>query len=77
MKGVPFLLLFATAILAGQFVNVGARQSAQSAEPASLPAVKPGVVHFEDIAQRAGIRMQNFYGSDTHKEFIIETTGNG
>ena len=39
--------------------------------------VKPGVVHFEDIARSAGIGMQNFYGSDTHKEFIIETTGNG
>ena len=34
-------------------------------------------MHFEDIAKQAGITMQNFYGSDTHKEFIIETTGNG
>ena len=38
---------------------------------------KPGIVHFVDIARQAGITALNFYGSDTHKEFIIETTGNG
>ena len=39
--------------------------------------VKPGEVHFEDLAQQAGLRALNVYGGDTHKEFIIETTGNG
>jgi hypothetical protein len=39
--------------------------------------VKPGEVHFEDLAQQAGITALNVYGGDTHKEFIIETTGNG
>jgi enediyne biosynthesis protein E4 len=39
--------------------------------------VKPGEVHFEDIASQAGLRAFNVYGGDTHKEFIIETTGNG
>ena len=41
------------------------------------PAVKPGPVHFEDIARQAGLTALNVYGGDTHKEFIIETTGNG
>jgi enediyne biosynthesis protein E4 len=40
-------------------------------------AVKPGPVHFEDIARQAGLTALNVYGGDTHKEFIIETTGNG
>jgi hypothetical protein len=39
--------------------------------------IKPGPVHFEDIAQQAGLTALNVYGGDTHKEFIIETTGNG
>jgi hypothetical protein len=40
-------------------------------------AVKPATVHFEDIASQAGLRATNVYGDDKHKEFIIETTGNG
>ena len=39
--------------------------------------MKQGNVHFEDIAQQAGLSALNVYGGDTHKEFIIETTGNG
>jgi enediyne biosynthesis protein E4 len=42
-----------------------------------VQGVKPGAVHFTDIAQQAGLNALNVYGSDTHKEFIIETTGNG
>jgi enediyne biosynthesis protein E4 len=41
------------------------------------PAVKPGAVHFVDVAGPAGLTALNAYGGDTHKEFIIETTGNG
>ena len=44
---------------------------------ASAPVVEPGAAHFIDIASQAGITAQNVYGGDTHKEFIIETTGNG
>jgi enediyne biosynthesis protein E4 len=51
---------------------------AQAAKP-TRPSekVKPGLVQFEDIAQQAGLSASNVYGGDTHKEFIIETTGNG
>jgi hypothetical protein len=51
---------------------------AQAAKP-TRPSekIKPGLVQFEDIAQQAGLSASNVYGGDTHKEFIIETTGNG
>ena len=42
-----------------------------------LVAVVPGKIRFEDIAPKAGLDALNVYGGDTHKEFIIETTGNG
>jgi enediyne biosynthesis protein E4 len=38
---------------------------------------KPALPHFVDIAREAGLTMQNVSGGDKHKEFIIETTGNG
>jgi enediyne biosynthesis protein E4 len=40
-------------------------------------AIQPNAVHFEDIARQAGLTALNSYGGDKHKEFIIETTGNG
>jgi len=50
----------------------------QGPKPAKKPEeIKPGLVHFEDIAAQAGLTVPNIYGGDTHKEFIIETTGNG
>jgi len=53
--------------------------AAQTTHPtkAAIPKVKPSEVHFEDIASQAGLNSLNVYGGDTHKEFIIETTGNG
>jgi hypothetical protein len=39
--------------------------------------VKPSIVHFEDIAKQVGLTALNAYGGDNHKEFIIESTGNG
>jgi hypothetical protein len=42
-----------------------------------MKAIQPGQVHLVDIAEQAGLNLQNVYGSDRHKEFIIETTGNG
>ncbi|MGC2273227.1 MAG: CRTAC1 family protein [Candidatus Sulfotelmatobacter sp.] len=53
--------------------------AAQATKPTQAAAlrVKPGKVHFEDIAAQSGLSALNFYGGDTHKEFIIETTGNG
>src|SRR6266478_10244399 len=50
---------------------------APSAAKLEGQAVKPGVIHFEDIAGQAGLNMVNASGGDAHKEFIIETTGNG
>ncbi len=53
-----------------------AAQATQASKP-QTPKVKPGEVHFEDVAQQAGLSALNVYGGDTHKEFIVETTGNG
>jgi len=39
--------------------------------------IKPGEVRFEDIAQQAGLSALTVSGGEVHKEFIIETTGNG
>lgn len=71
-KSKSVLLLAALSLLATRLVA----QATQPTKPAS-PKVKPGKVHFEDIAQQAGLSALNVYGGDTHKEFIIETTGNG
>ena len=73
----PFRLLLPAAIFVVNLAGLGAGGSSQSSQSTARAAVQPGVVQFEDIAQHAGITMKNFYGSDTHKEFIIETTGNG
>jgi len=53
--------------------------AAQTAQPTKTATarVKPGEVHFEDIASQAGLNALNIYGGDAHKEFIIETTGTG
>jgi hypothetical protein len=53
--------------------------AAQTAQPTktAAPRVTSGEVYFEDIASQAGLTALNVYGGDTHKDFIIETTGNG
>jgi enediyne biosynthesis protein E4 len=34
-------------------------------------------IHFVDIASQAGLTMMNVNGGDSHKQFLIETTGSG
>jgi hypothetical protein len=72
VKGARFVLFLAVLAL----LEISLAQTTRSAKPAILK-VKPGEVHFEDIASQAGLNALNVYGGDTHKEFIIETTGNG
>jgi hypothetical protein len=36
-----------------------------------------GTIHFVDIAATSGLTIPNTYGGRTHKEYILETTGNG
>ncbi len=54
-----------------------ATQALAQAPPGKPAAVKPGQVHFEDIARQAGLSAVNVFGGDAHKEFIVESTGNG
>ena len=72
VKGARSFLLLAILVL----LEISLAQTTRFAKPA-IPKVKPGEVHFEDIASQAGLNALNVYGGDTHKEFIIETTGNG
>ncbi len=54
--------------------------SAQAHKPAvksPVKAVEPAPVHFVDIAKAVGVTAPNVYGDDVHKDYIIETTGNG
>jgi enediyne biosynthesis protein E4 len=73
LKG-PRSILFLTA-----FSLLATWLTAQATQPtkATLLRVNPREIHFEDIAQQAGLTALNVYGGDIHKEFIIETTGNG
>jgi enediyne biosynthesis protein E4 len=48
------------------------------AQQASKPPSPPQpAVHFVDIAQKAGLTMQEVFGGVTSKKYIIETTGTG
>ena len=67
-------LYVATAIIA---IAVAATAQAPHSPPSTPPAAKPGVVQFQDIARQAGLTALDVYGGEKHKEFIIETTGNG
>jgi hypothetical protein len=73
VEGFPFILFLALVSALASWL------AAQTTQPTKTetPTVKPGEVHFEDIASQAGLSALNVYGDDTHKEFIIETTGNG
>jgi enediyne biosynthesis protein E4 len=60
--------------LAGMLQSVPPQTSAgkHAAGQSSNPAI-----HFVDIAGQAGLNMMNFNGGDTHKQYLIETTGSG
>jgi hypothetical protein len=67
----PGISASAFALVTGVFVQ------APSGSNEHRSTVKPSVVHFEDIAKQVGLTAVNAYGGDKHKEFIIESTGNG
>ena len=71
-SGVRALLAVACVFVSG--VNVAPGQAADnlSSEKAST-----FIAHFEDIAEKAGLRMMNVFGGVDTKTYIIETTGPG
>jgi enediyne biosynthesis protein E4 len=73
VKGFRFVLFLAMVSALATWLAAQATQPTK----AETARVKPGEVHFEDIAQQAGVSALNVYGGDTHKEFIIESSGNG
>ena len=51
-------------------------QATKPAKPAENTLMPPPS-QFEDIARQAGLTAVNTYGGEKHKDYIIETTGNG
>jgi hypothetical protein len=41
------------------------------------PGMQAPVVHYQDVAARAGLTAINVSGADSNKQYIVETTGNG
>ena len=76
MKRLPLFL--SPVILAAAFALaiIAFGQTSNSSKD-NRAVLKPNAVHFEDIAHQAGLTAPNTYGGDKHKEFIIESTGNG
>jgi enediyne biosynthesis protein E4 len=70
-----------SSLLAFCFSVLGLMQSASLRQHGSAPSAKPTPnaqsIHFVDIAAQAGLTMSNVNGSDTQKQFLIETTGSG
>ncbi|MGB9403174.1 MAG: CRTAC1 family protein [Candidatus Acidiferrales bacterium] len=76
MKRSSVLRFFRTssAVIATAVLASAQAQHSQTNVPGGA---KAGAVQFEDIARQAGLTALDVYGGEKHKEFIIETTGNG
>jgi enediyne biosynthesis protein E4 len=72
----PHVLLVLVCLSALGFMQSAFSQ--QHATPHSAKQVPNATpIHFVDISAQAGLTMMNVNGGDTHKEFLIETTGSG
>jgi hypothetical protein len=58
-------------------MNIASLSTAPALSKQTGVSNSKGPVHFIDIASQVGVTALNFYGGEKHKEFIIETTGNG
>jgi enediyne biosynthesis protein E4 len=78
-KHVPALFIFSLLASTATWAQLGVATGSGIATPARPlpPGVKPPVVNFVDIAKQAGLTAVNVSGADTHKQYIVETTGNG
>ncbi len=71
------VLRFLGVCLAGVAIAALGGAQAQHPQRQGSSAFRSGSVQFEDIARQAGLTAVDVYGGETHKDFIIETTGNG
>jgi enediyne biosynthesis protein E4 len=74
LLGWILLSIVAAPIARGQGVATGG--TAVAARPLP-PGMKPPAVDYRDIAAQAGLVGVNVSGSETSKQYIVETTGNG
>jgi enediyne biosynthesis protein E4 len=66
------------AVFLAVFVSVFAMAQSPAPQPHAVKQVSGAApIHFVDIASQTGLTMMNRNGGDTHKEFLIETTGSG
>src|ERR1700722_6487695 len=72
----PLHFMFLSLAVASVFAQTPDTRKPQE-QTVKPDVVKAGVIHFEDIAHQAGLNILNVFGGDVHKEFIIETLGNG
>lgn len=69
------LILFPSILCAFQGMTTASRPNRPLPSiQTNLPPIK---VDFRDIAEQAGLRAVNVSGSESHKTYILETTGNG
>ena len=71
--------LIASLSIALTFAEIQPPSTAAKNAPAPYPAndLHPGPAWFVDVAQQAGLRMENVNGGVDTKKYIIETTGSG
>jgi enediyne biosynthesis protein E4 len=76
---VLFFLWFIVSMNSLQSAHAQGAATGGTAVPARPlpPGMKPPVVDFRDIAPQAGLVGVNVSGSETSKQYIVETTGNG
>ena len=68
--GVRLTILLAIALL-------NALRSQAQAHPYPATVSHPGPAWFVDVAAQAGVGVRNVNGSDTNKQYIVESTGSG
>ena len=54
----------------------GQQLKGEQARPSDSSAAKP-IANFTDVAEKAGLTMQDVFGGVDTKKYIIETTGTG
>src|SRR5580700_11205237 len=65
---------FCRALICACFLLPRLTLHAQQAKP---PAPRAPLANFTDVAEKAGLTMQNIFGGVDSKKYIIETTGTG
>jgi hypothetical protein len=72
----PSLILFGALLLVGTYLAAFEYGAAKDAKP-TAGNVNTLSYQFEDVARKAGLTERNYFGGETIKRYILETTGSG